>query len=245
MSENEKLPLIKMQATLWTSGKGARTVEESVLMERLFTLSVNGCQVVQEAYTPGDLRELAVGRLLTLGYIRGRGDILSMRVEEGAGCVAAALLEPARPRRNLRPLPQVRWDPEVLMSHARDFLTRSELFQATGNVHSAMITRGEEALLFAEDMSRHNAVDKALGKADLQDLDLSECALFTSGRIPSEIVLKAIRAGVPIVVSRSAPTDSALSLARHYGLQVIGFSRGDRMTAYPMSLKDLSSLPEE
>ena len=82
------------------------------------------------------------------------------------------------------PLPPLEWDPETVMEHSRAFLARSELFRETGGVHSALMARGPEALCFAEDLGRFNALDKCLGRALLMGTDPGRCMLFTSGRLP-------------------------------------------------------------
>lgn len=226
---------VKVRATRWTAG-GRSAVEESVLeetvlMEREFSLHINGCVACRQAFLPGGAHELAVGWLCSEGYIERAEDILDIEADEGTGSVSVRLAGPVT-RREPGPLPPLEWDPETVMEHSRAFLARSELFRETGGVHSALMARGPEALCFAEDLGRFNALDKCLGRALLMGTDPGRCMLFTSGRLPLGFVLKVIRAGIPMVVSRSAPTDAALEAASRCRLQVVGFARGDRMTLY-------------
>lgn len=226
---------VKVRATRWTAG-GRSAVEESVLeetvlMEREFSLHINGRVACHQAFLPGGAHELAVGWLCSEGYIERAEDILDIEADEGTGSVSVRLAEPVT-RREPGPLPPLEWDPETVMEHSRAFLARSELFRETGGVHSALMVRGPGALCFAEDLGRFNALDKCLGRALLMGTDPDRCMLFTSGRLPLGLVLKVIRAGIPMVVSRSAPTDAALEAASRCRLQVVGFARGDRMTLY-------------
>ena len=226
---------VRVRATRWTvNGRSAleeSVLEETVLVEREFSLHVNGCVVCRQAFLPGGAHELAVGWLCSEGYIERAGDILDIEADEGRGSVSVRLPRPVT-RREPGPLLPLAWKPETVLEHSRAFLARSSLFRETGGVHSAMMVHGPETLCFAEDLGRFNALDKCLGRALLTGTDPGRCMLFTSGRLPLGIVIKVIRAGIPMVVSRSAPPDAALELASRCRLQVVGFARGDRMTLY-------------
>ncbi len=112
------------------------------------------------------------------------------------------------------------------------FRNISALYQETGGVHSAALSDGKDILLFSEDIGRHNAVDKLIGKAFLRSISLEDRVLLTSGRVTSEIVTKAARSRFPILVSRAAPSCMAISIAEDAGITLIGFARGDRMNIY-------------
>ena len=113
-----------------------------------------------------------------------------------------------------------------------EFRGRSELHRQTGGVHAAALADGEGLLVFREDIGRHNAVDKVIGAYLLQGNDFADKLLLSSGRLSSEILHKAAACGAPIVVSRSAPTDRCVALARERGITLIGFARGRRMNIY-------------
>ena len=87
-------------------------------------------------------------------------------------------------------------------------------------------------LLFREDLGRHNALDKVIGAALMQGIDLKQCALFSSGRLPTDMVAKAIRAGVPVLASKAAPTAQGIELAKKYRLTLITGVREDKLTVY-------------
>jgi FdhD protein len=130
----------------------------------------------------------------------------------------------------------IEWKPEDIFMLA-SFITReSKLFLSTGGTHSCALgikdEKGAWNPYFCEDIGRHNAVDKVIGCALRDNMDLSKGILFTSGRIPSDMALKAVKSRIPVIASHSAPTDKAILIAREYGLTLIGFTRNGRMNVY-------------
>jgi len=99
-------------------------------------------------------------------------------------------------------------------------------------VHSAALADDERVLIFQQDIGRHNTLDKIMGQCFLKEIQLDDKVIVFSGRVSSEILLKAAKMGVPILISRSAPTDLALELADDLGITVIGFARGDKFNIY-------------
>jgi FdhD protein len=113
------------------------------------------------------------------------------------------------------------------------FRRYSDLHQATGGVHTvALSAGGADPELIRDDVGRHNAADKVVGRALQDGIDLSRSVMITSGRISSEIVHKARRAGVPVLVSLGAPTHQAVLLAREMNLTLIGFARQKRFSIF-------------
>lgn len=109
----------------------------------------------------------------------------------------------------------------------------AQTFRKTGGVHAAVIHKSDGKLVaFAEDIGRHNAVDKVVGYGALNKIDLGTCFLVLSGRLTGDIVVKAARAGLPIVASLAAAVDSGIRIAKDTGLTLIGFVRGKRMNVY-------------
>ena len=108
-----------------------------------------------------------------------------------------------------------------------------EVFKKTGGTHGvALASPDGQVFLLAEDIGRHNAMDKAIGRALLERRDMTRMMALLSGRISFEMALKTARAGIPILAAVSAPTSMALSLGREMGLTLAGFARGDRMNVY-------------
>ena len=133
-----------------------------------------------------------------------------------------------------RPAEDLRISPELLAGLPAVLRDRQAVFDRTGGLHAAALFDESGALLdVREDVGRHNAVDKVIGRALLDGrLPLSQQILFVSGRGAFEIVQKALVAGVPVVASVSAPSSLAVELAREYGLTLIGFIRGERFVVY-------------
>jgi FdhD protein len=116
------------------------------------------------------------------------------------------------------------------------------VFQSTGGTHGvALATPDGRTFISAEDIGRHNALDKVIGRALLERLDLGALVALLSGRISFEMALKAARAGIPILAAVSAPTSMALELAQELNLTLVGFARPDRLNVYthPQRLSDL------
>ena len=121
-----------------------------------------------------------------------------------------------------------------IFTHLRFFEKPSELFDKTGCVHKAMLVL-EDSQLICEDIGRHNAIDKVMGKAHLQGLDTKNALLYVSGRLSLEMVIKAVMHNIPIVVSKAAATFMGVRAAQETGVTLIGFARGDRANVYTHS----------
>lgn len=121
---------------------------------------------------------------------------------------------------------------EKILSLMKEFQSLAKVYKLTGGTHCAGISDGERILIFHEDIGRHNAVDKVIGECVLKGISISEKIMFLSGRISSEIVFKSASAGIPIVVSKSAPTTYGIKIANLYGITLVGFVRGKRMNVY-------------
>jgi len=108
-----------------------------------------------------------------------------------------------------------------------------DVFRETGGTHGvALATPDGRVYLLAEDIGRHNAMDKVIGRAVMQRLDMTRMVALLSGRISFEMALKTARAGIPILAAVSAPTSMALSLGQEMNLTLAGFARGERMNVY-------------
>jgi len=125
--------------------------------------------------------------------------------------------------------------PETIYKEVKEFYRDSELYNLTGCVHKAMIYLENGLTITAEDIGRHNAIDKAVGKCKLGKIDTSKSVLFVSGRLSSEMVTKAVMHKVPIVISRTAPTHLGVKTAHEHGITLIGFARGKKMNVYTHS----------
>ncbi len=240
------------------SGRNVDGVIDSVASELPVTLVINSEPLVTLLCTPSELEELAIGFLLTEGILRDKRTIKKLEVDEkelsvhielsdlppdfskmfekrtiSSGCGKGITFTNYRTEADRRietkghllSLEDIR----KLLSIFRNI---SKLYIETGGVHSAGLSDGKEILFFSEDIGRHNAVDKLIGKAFLQSISVENKILITSGRVTSEIMTKAGRNRFPVLISRAAPSCMALSYAEDMGITLIGFARGDRMNIY-------------
>lgn len=150
------------------------------------------------------------------------------------GICGKASIDAVRSRTLRAPNPAFRLDPETLVKLPELLRASQETFGRTGGLHAAALFDARGAMLvLREDIGRHNAVDKVIGWALLENrLPLADAVLLVSGRGGFEIVQKAIAAGIPLVASVSAPSGLAVRLAREMGLALVGFLRGRRFVVY-------------
>lgn len=226
-------------------------MEDLVALEKKVRISVNGKEIIALYCTPHMVKELVVGLLMTEGIIRGNwcadrmsilfsDDILVDVPAEGevvtegktitSGCVGGVTFEKKIDA-------EVITDPFTIDRNSlryifNDFQVRSELYKLTGCIHSAALSDGRVIMCFAEDIGRHNAVDKVIGYALLENIPFSGKILLASGRISSEISSKCSRWGIPILATRTAPTNLAVEIAEKRGITVVGFMRGNRFNVY-------------
>lgn len=246
------VPLLRVAGSDATSGS------DRVVREAPLTVFLNDQEFVTLVCSPTAIEDLVAGFLLVEGIIEERSDLLDIRIKPEEGlvwvetgrdktqveelflkrCLASCC---GRGRStvyfmndaNLRPVDATLVvTPEEIrrLDRAREEL--AVVFRATGGTHGAALCSIDDVIYFREDIGRHNAVDKVLGRAFLDGVSLEDKMIFLSGRVSSEIVVKAARARVPLIASRSATTDFALRLASELNITVTGFVRGDRINVY-------------
>lgn len=237
-------------------GSGLRT--ERTAREFPLTIMLNGEQLVTVLCSPGDLEALAVGFLFSEGMIRGREEVTGLTLDSERGIIrirtakdktadgklfmkrvlttgcgrGMAFYSFADLERRRKVVSGLRVTPAEILALSRRFQGASELYRTTHGVHSAALCDNREMLVFAEDIGRHNAVDKVIGRCLLDGRPVADRILITSGRISSEILFKAAGSGIPVIVSKSAPTDMGVELARELSITLIGYVRGGGMNVY-------------
>jgi FdhD protein len=122
--------------------------------------------------------------------------------------------------------------PEQILRLSAELDERSTLYRATGGCHNASLATPNRILLFREDIGRHNAIDMICGECFLESIPTNDKLIVSTGRIASEILLKTMRLGVPILVSRAAATRFSIDLARRTNMTLIGRARKERMVVY-------------
>lgn len=236
-------------------GGTVRTATEKVVREVPVSVHVNASEYAVLMATPTELEALAVGFLLGEGVMThatrlegieveckewivrvqlgGEYDSTRKRGLVTSGCAAVALFKGAFDFVGVgRVRSRLRLGAAVVRKLMGEMVKRCGTYRETGGIHSAAIAHRAGIVLFGEDVGRHNAVDKVTGRAYLDGLDLSDKVLLCTGRISSEILVKAARRGVPVVVSRTAPTDLSVRLAGKLGITLVGFVRGGNVSVY-------------
>ena len=196
--------------------------EAAVPTEHAAAFYVNEQPAFRVVCTPELLPQLALGRLLTEGWIASAGEVEQIAVCAEGLKISVHLTHPLTARSAAaQEVPQLDLPPEWVDALAAAMSAGLPLYQATHAVHSCFVLHRGRILCACEDIGRHNALDKAVGSAMLAGVPLHECILYTSGRVPVDMVRKAIRAGVPALVSKTMPTVQSLELAQEYGLQLL------------------------
>ncbi|MEM3593935.1 MAG: formate dehydrogenase accessory sulfurtransferase FdhD [Candidatus Jordarchaeaceae archaeon] len=236
-------------------------VEDKVVKENILIIRVNGRQIVSLIYLPGEERELVYGHLFTTGILQNVEEVkdysysnytASLRFREGidieeriATCITGGKLVTTAcgsPEYFIQlkqgvGIPKVtsglKIKSETIFSAAKTIGESAVIFRETGGTHAAALFNEDGELLhLSEDVGRHNAVDKVIGASILSKIPLQESFLMSTGRQTVDMVVKAARAGIPIVASLSAATHSGISAADSTNVTLIGFTRGKRMNIY-------------
>ncbi len=246
----------KIKIIQYRNGSYSETAD-AVASEKRLTLFSNNKEILSLLCTPTMVKELVVGFGLSEGFLEKsspeqQSAWCSERIEIlwrdeaieahlpiiipettatlTSGCAKGVTFMMNKEMSVLQD--NVKIDINTIFELYKDFQKKSELFRATGGVHSAALCDEKEIIVFSEDIGRHNAADKIIGYAFLENISMENKMLFLSGRLSSEIVNKAVRARVPALISRAAPTDMAIEIAKKYGITLIGFLRGHQLNIY-------------
>lgn len=208
--------------------------EDIVIRECPFTIVLNEKKIVTLPCSPDCLGNLAIGYLYSEGYIDSISQIQDITIDEDKGIANISISNINKT--NVSKMEKIENQFPIEIQSIKilvdQFNKKSELFKNTGGVHSCALCSKEDIIVFKEDIGRHNAMDKVLGQALVQNIDIKDKILLTSGRISTEILSKVAKSQVPIIVSISAPTDLAIEMARELNITLIGFARGEKMNMY-------------
>jgi len=248
----------------YRNGTTSLVEEGRVISEASVGLTVNGVFWLSWMCTPMELEDLAVGFLFNEGIIQSIREIEILRpcnhgdnvdvwlnhpVEKPlhwrktSGCTGGMTSETAQQR--TQPIPNGDVFPaEKLLGWMDQLFDSQTLYRQTRGVHCSMLTDGEAIIAIAEDIGRHNTLDKIAGKLMRQSLQPIRRILLTTGRISSEMLQKAARIGVAILISRTSPTSLSVQLAEQYGITLIGYARRNQFNLYTHPQRVGISFPE-
>jgi len=225
--------------------------EEHIAIETPYTIMLNEDDIGSSMVLPVGLEEFGVGFLFGQGYIDHPRDVREVIVcPEGRISVYADVenTEPKDviitsgcggtgkiPRDMLDGLFEEPLEYGVSLAQIKAFLLQayqaSPLGTMTHCIHGCSLWSEESGLLHYEDVGRHNAVDKIMG-AILLGKAAPRCAVYTTGRLTSDMVLKCARMRIPIVISRTAPSSLGIAIAERAGITLIGYARVDRLNVF-------------
>jgi len=234
--------------------RGDRTEEVAgeVVREQPLTVYVDGERFLTLLCTPVKLEALVAGYLWMERVIDGLDEIAGLEVSAVDGRADVRLTHPVTlPAERIltsgcgggitfridhRLFPRldsaIRVGPGQLAARMKDLFTAAVHYKASRGIHGAALGDGERLLVIAEDVGRHNAVDKVKGEALMRGIATRDRILLSTGRISSEMLLKAARMGVPIVASRTSPTEMAVALAEQLNVTVCGYVRPEGLNLY-------------
>ncbi|MBW5467732.1 formate dehydrogenase accessory sulfurtransferase FdhD [Brevibacillus formosus] len=248
-----RLPVLKISADQhgWE--------DDEIVTEYPLTIFLNDEEFATIVCTPADLEEMVIGFLAAEGVIKSYSEIKQLTINEAQGFAYVDLhketilsqsfyskrritsccgksrqsfyfFSDARTAKPVESTTTV--NPAQCMRLMKELQASSEIHRQTGGVHNAALCTPDEVLLQFSDIGRHNALDKIYGKCLRDNISTTDKILVFSGRISSEVLLKAAKIGASIILSKSAPTDLALQLADELKLTAVGFIRNDKMNVY-------------
>lgn len=233
-------------------------VADQVIVEEAVTVMVDKVGSFTIMCTPCDVEALAVGFIFSEGMIDGMDDVIAVSQKEGlANVIGIQVQNPSRiaagrnmiiasscgmcGTRNIEKMladmpvcgRSLEVDSGMLIEVAEGLRSMQRVFEFTGGSHAAgLFDAGGEMIAFAEDLGRHSAVDKAIGKCLLTGRSMKSCGMALSGRVSLEMVAKAARAGIELIAAVSAPSSFAIEAAERWGITLCGFVRLDRANVY-------------
>ena len=238
--------------------KDGNSIEDVVAREFPLTIILNNQELVTLLCSPVNLSYLAIGFLFSEGLLTVEDRIRKIIIDDNKGIVRVETEGEKELDKELfskriiasgcgrgasfysatdtQSLVKVESDIEISTSNVfalmNEFQHRSQVYRATGGVHSAALCDAKEILIFSEDIGRHNALDKIFGECMLNGIQMDDHIIISSGRVSSEMVLKLVKRNIPVIISKSAPTSLGLRLADDLGVTLVGFVRGKRMNVY-------------
>ena len=231
-----------------------KSFDSETIVETPVSLTVNGEAWITFMCTPVELEAMAIGFLYDEGVIERMDEVVDVRLCEHGDNVdvwlSHAVKQPSSWRRtsgctggvtgvDLLAKPDIAFDrsaprfgPDAIGTLVDMLFESQELYRETGGVHTSALSDGQKILLSAEDIGRHNTLDKIAGLCMMKDVWPEMRILITTGRISSEMLQKAARLRAPILISRTSPSSLSIEMAQRYGITLIGYARRRRFNVY-------------
>lgn len=238
--------IMEEKAQNYKNGK-INYVTEKVVKDSTITLTINNEISRNLSAIEDSLEEFAVGYLFNENMVKSLEDIEKIEINENHINVEIddKLLKTKETvlcsdssggwRSKIKEIKPISSDFQVeadeLINRIEELKNNAQIWQATGGTHVAGIVY-KNNFIVKEDVSRHVAVDKVIGYGILHDYDLSNSYVIYSGRMPADMVIKIVRAGIPVLASNAAPTYSGCETAKKGNVTLVGFLRGQRFNVY-------------
>ncbi len=252
----QQVNIVKLNLSTGTSQEVADYIAE----EKPFYLFVNKTFWATILCSPTELKELAVGHFLSEGILKSTSEIEEVVLKESEGTCYVKVKPEANVENRVKisrlharvipsacgsgspyqftgKIPQVKSklkvQAQVIFESVKQLNFKAEGFRRTGGLHVAAIYKADgELVALAEDVGRHNAVDKVIGMAALKNVDFDERFLALSGRMSGDVAFKAAKVGLPVIASLAAALSSGIAMAESANLTLAGFVRGNRINLY-------------
>lgn len=235
----------------------ASRVEAEIITETPVSLTVNNDVWLTFMCTPVYLEAMAIGFLFNEGLIQSIDEVADVRLcasrdnidvwlhrsiekpekwRRTSGCTGGITsveeklspIEPSQTQLTNRTILNTQQIGRLI----GELFESQDLYRKTGGVHTSALSDGHNIYAVAEDIGRHNTLDKIAGRCLLEKIDMTRLILLTTGRISSEMIQKAKRIGAAVVISRTSPSSLSIQLAKHWGITLIGYARRNRFNLY-------------
>ncbi|MBT3336786.1 MAG: formate dehydrogenase accessory sulfurtransferase FdhD [Anaerolineae bacterium] len=260
-------PNTPTQYHFFQNGKNEQ-IDAHLPIEASVSLTVNGEVWLTFMCTPSLLEALAIGFLFNEGIVKDFDEVADVRVCEHGDNVDVWLNHAAEkpkkwtrtsgcgggmtsvePNTDIEPAQHqngVILDPKQIPVLLKMLDENQTLYRQTGGLHTSLLTDGKESIVSAEDIGRHNTLDKIAGQMLMEGIKPKTSMLLTTGRISSEMMQKSLRLGVSVVISRTSPSSISVELAEQQGVTLIGYAKRHRFNVYthPERILSLQEIKE-
>lgn len=241
------------------------TINAGVVVEKPVSLTVNGSVWLTFMCTPSHLDALAVGFLYNEGVVNSLDEVASVKtcankdnidvwlnfsIEEPkdwwrtSGCTGG--FTSVRAPQEVKPILNGGLiSPQAIIRMVSDLFEKQQIYKQVGGVHTSILSDGTNSIIMAEDIGRHNTLDKIAGRYILERANLEKKILITTGRVSSEMLQKAARISASIVISRTSPSSLSIKMADEWGITLIGYARRDKFNIYTHPERIIQENPTE